>query len=131
MKPLKKHLRPVVKGIMIGVVLMIAFLSMPLMWGIYVTFIFPMGRLAGSIDGGESLATVQVRIDDYCAKYSDRSSLDCDSGSVSDLPGWQHVCDWSAARFIHLMDYQILDDIQLYVFFDESGRVCDKIYWGD
>ena len=109
-------------------------ISSGLWWPAYARHVFFVGRLHGKIETGDTLGDVWHRTENVAARYAHRKQLHVSSGLAAEVPGWSHhLCDDGRrpTTFIHVYDYHVMDDIQLYVWFDESGTVCGQTFWGD
>ena len=96
----------------------------------YNEYIHPLGRLRSTICLGDSLQEVKRKCDAY---YDRRIEGNETLTYVIELP---HAArgvknNEHAGGSIYLYDESVFDDVQLRVYFDESGEVVDVLFIGD
>lgn len=114
--------------LLLGVLLVVA---LPIGVQVYQTSFHPLARIEKNIEVGNDLALIRARIAAYCSERADQSEFSCTLDGQGPVSGWEHLCPSGSDKYLHVYEWQFLDDIQLYVFGDSEDRVCATMYWGD
>jgi hypothetical protein len=92
-------------------------------------YVFPLGRLYGSVSKGEPYEEVRTKFAEYYESKKDEGQVQFNEQVVeTDLLRTKQI---PPSRVLSLYDLSAFDDVQLQVLFDERGRVSEVLFVGD
>jgi hypothetical protein len=92
-------------------------------------YVFPLGRLYGSVSKGEPYEEVRAKFTSYYEARKDGGEVQFNEQVVeSDLLRTKQI---PPSRMLSLYDLSAFDDVQLQVLFDAQGRVDEVLFIGD
>ena len=119
------------KKLSIGLALLalVLLLGMPIYANVYNRHVFPLGRLAGSVNVGDEYEEVRRKFAAYHHEYRDRRPVQfSEFETEEDLLQTRRI---PKSRGLHVYDESFFDDVQVSVLFDQDGRVLEKLFIGD
>lgn len=127
MAPKRGRIAPGVAAAVVGIAaLLFGVTFYPMLHNRYV---FPLGRLYGSVSKGESYEAVHAKFAEYYESRRDRGTVQFNEQMVeTDLLRTKQM---PPSRTLSLYDLSAFDDVQLQVRFDAQGRVDEILFTGD
>lgn len=113
----------------LGLLVVLALLTLPFLPFFYNHYVFPLGRLHNSLNPGDSYETVYPQFADYEAAYAgDGENLQFSKGiRATDF----YHAEIEPSEFLFLYHVNTFDDVQLGVLFDHDRKVSQIYFVGD
>jgi hypothetical protein len=117
----------IVLAVVLGIFVLLV--SSPFLAYAYNKYVFPLGRLARSIEIGDSYDEVHGKLANYYASKSGQPQLQfVEYESATDLTYTRAI---PKATVLAIYDLSIFSEVKLSILFDEQKHVADVLFIGD